>query len=219
MVGTVFGAGLYVAMSPCLFPLLPLFLMRSLNSVDSRRRGVLVSAVLVLGILSSLAVFILVAQFVSLFLLQHFTQIQAVLGVFIAFFGILTMSERLRNALGISMFSLGEQPEEPTGLLGVYVVGLGYSLLAAPCSGTTIVGLVLLLGGQSNPLLLALMFAVMAVAVAIPYLAIAVVTGEARLRMTASLAANARRVEVAAGALLFIVGVILVLPLFGIKLL
>ena len=54
----VFGSGLFIAVSPCLFPLLPLFLINSLQSADSRGRSVLVTAVLVLGILSSVAFFI-----------------------------------------------------------------------------------------------------------------------------------------------------------------
>ena len=71
-------SGLYVAMSPCLFPLLPLYLMRRLNTADSVGRSLVVTAVLVLGILTSIAIFAAVAGLIGLFLIQHFLQIQAV---------------------------------------------------------------------------------------------------------------------------------------------
>ena len=53
---TLIGAltsGLYIAISPCLFPLLPLFLMNSLQASDSRKRSLLVTSALVAGILVS----------------------------------------------------------------------------------------------------------------------------------------------------------------------
>lgn len=55
--GTVFGVGLYIATSPCLFPLLPLFLIRNLQSEYGRTRSILVTGILTAGILASLGAF------------------------------------------------------------------------------------------------------------------------------------------------------------------
>ncbi|MGY5876709.1 MAG: cytochrome c biogenesis protein CcdA [Candidatus Thorarchaeota archaeon] len=212
-------SGLYVAMSPCLFPLLPLYLMRSLNSADSVRRSLIVTIVLVLGILTSIAFFAVVAGLIGTFLIQHFTQIQVILGFILIFLGILTASKSLREKLRITSMSVSSQPTTPTGLVSVYMVGLGYSLLAAPCVWPTLTATFLLFGTQANLVVLLLMFLIISIAVASPYIAIAVVTGEARTRLTMSMAKHSRKIEIAAGALLIFIGIVLILPIFQITLL
>ena len=215
--GATFGAGFYVAISPCLFPLLPLFLMRALQSENSRIRSVAVTGALILGILSSLAVFAVVSSFIGVFLIRYHTVLQALLGAFIVFFGILTMSETLQRTLRISSLNLRKPPRETTGLLGVFVIGLSYSLMAAPCAAPLLVELFFVFSTQTNALVLVLMFAAASVGVAIPYLAIAISTGEARGRMAAKMTENARKLEIVLGALFVIIGLVLVLPLFGIS--
>ncbi len=211
-----FFSGMSVALSPCLFPLLPLYLMRSLNSADSTRKSILVTMILVAGILSSLAIFALIASLIGLFLIQHFIQIQAILGGILILLGIVTI---FQEKIGLTSMGISSQPTTPKGLAGVFTVGLGYSLLAAPCIWPILSATFLLFGTQSNIFLLLLMFMVVSIAVATPYLAIAVVSGEARTRLTMSIANHSRKIELAAGILLIIIGIILILPLFGIPLL
>ena len=146
----VFGSGLFIAVSPCLFPLLPLFLINSLHSADSRRRSVLVTTVLVAGILSSVAFFIAIAGFIGSFLIDFYIEFQAILGLIILFLGLVMMSSTLQKKLKLSYLSLKTQPSAPSNLVSVYVVGLGYSLLAAPCSGPAILGTVALFGTETN---------------------------------------------------------------------
>ncbi|TXT56776.1 MAG: conserved membrane protein of unknown function [Candidatus Thorarchaeota archaeon] len=213
-----FGVGLYVAASPCLFPLLPLFLIRTLHSEDSRSRSVMVTGVLASGIILSLVIFLFLAQFIGLLIARHFTYLQAILGVFIIFVGILIMSERLRDILRISHLSMTRQPDDPTGLVGVFMVGFGYALLAAPCTGPALLALVAMFGTQADFFLAIIMFVFLCIGVFIPYLAIAITTGEARNRMASRIANSARTIEIIVGILLVIVGIILVFPLVEIVL-
>ncbi|MFX1483762.1 MAG: cytochrome c biogenesis protein CcdA [Promethearchaeota archaeon] len=216
-IGGVFGAGLYIAISPCLFPLLPLFLLNSLKSADSRVRSVVVTGVLVLGILSSLVVFIAFAWFIGSLLIEYYIRIQAIMGLIIIVLGIITMSTTLKDRLGLSSLNLRSQPTAPSNLLSVYLVGLGYSLLAAPCSGSAIFGIIALFGAETGSVVPILLFIVLSIAVSIPYFAIAVVTGEARMRMAFSIRHHARKVEIAAGLILIIIGVLLFSQLFGFR--
>lgn len=210
--GTVIAAGFYIATSPCIFPLLPLFLIRNLGSDESRTRSLIVTIALTMGILSSLAIFMAISGIIGLFIIQYYTALQAVLGAIVAFLGIVTVSQTLREKLRLSSMSISQPPEKPTGLLGVYSVGFGYSLLAAPCSGPAIFGLIGLFGGQSNPLILLLMFILMSIAVMVPYLAIALATGEARTRIAVRIASSARFLEYIVGTLLILIGIILMYP-------
>jgi cytochrome c biogenesis protein CcdA len=220
LLGTI-GSALYIALSPCLFPLLPLYLLNSLQSDDSRRRSVVVTSVLVAGLLVSIAMFAVIAYLatsVGSFLLTNFTNLQAILGVFILFFGAAMISEPLRNLFHLSRLSMSDQPAKPSNLKQVFFIGLGYTLMAAPCAGPSILALVSIFGTQSNLLVLILMLVLVALTIAIPYFAIALVTGEARMRMARSWSSHSRRIEIAAGVILVIIGIILILPIFGIRL-
>ena len=221
MLSGVIGSGLYIALSPCLFPLLPLFLLNSLQTTDSRKRSLVVTGTLVAGMLLSIGVFAVIAYLaasVGSFLLTNFTNLQAILGVFILFFGVLMLSETLRKLLHLSRLSIRGQPEKPSNLKQVFFIGLGYTLMAAPCAGPSILAIVTVFGAQSNLIVLAFMLILVSIAIAIPYFALALVTGEARTRMTKSLSSQTRRIEIIAGVILTIIGVILILPLFGIRL-
>lgn len=221
MLSGAIGSGLYIALSPCLFPLLPLFLLNSFQTTDSRKRSLIVTGTLVAGMLVSIGVFAIIAYLVAsvgTFLLTNFTNLQALLGVFILFFGVLMLSETLRELLHLSRLSMKGQPEKPSKLNQVFLIGLGYTLMAAPCAGPSILAIVSIFGAQSNLFILVFMLVLVSIAIAIPYFAIALVTGEARTRMTKSLSGQARRIEIIAGAILIIVGVILILPIFGIRL-
>jgi len=218
-IGFAFSLGLYVAISPCLFPLLPMFLIRTLQSTDNRKKAAIVTAVLMLGILGALAVYALVSVFIGLFLIQNQTLIQAILGSIIVFFGVVTMSESLQAALHLASLNLKSRPQAPGGLLGVYVIGLSYSLLAAPCSGSAVIGFLLYVGTQNNIAIVSFIFIAVATGISIPYLAIAILSESARNRMTTVLAESARKVQILVGLLLVIVGALLILPYFGLSIL
>ncbi|MFW9920836.1 MAG: cytochrome c biogenesis CcdA family protein [Candidatus Thorarchaeota archaeon] len=210
--GAAFAAGLYVATSPCLFPLLPLFLIRNLQSEDSRKKSIMVTGVLILGILASLAIFAVISTFVGMFFILYYTYIQAILGAVIAFLGVVTLSHTLREKLRLTRLSMRD-PGKPTTLVGVFIVGFSYALLAAPCTAPVVIfGLPLLFGFQTNIFMWLALFALLAIGVAIPYLAIALVTGEARDRMASRIANSARTIEILVGILLIALGVWLMLP-------
>lgn len=215
-IGFAFSLGFYAAISPCLFPLLPMFLIKSIQSTDSKRKSVAITGVLVLGILTSLAIYSVIAVFIGLFLLQNQILIQTILGLIIIFFGIVTMSETLQNILHLTSLNIRSPPEAPGSLFGVYAIGLGYSLLAAPCSGSAVIGFLLYISTQSNLIILSFTFIALALGITIPYLAIAILSDEMRTRMTTVLAESARKVQIFVGILLIVIGTILVLPYFGI---
>ena len=207
-----FVSGLYIATSPCIFPLLPLFLIRSLGSADDRSRSVIVTIALTAGILSSLAIYFAISGLIGLYILQNYTLIQAVLGGIVIFLGIVTVSSTLKEKLRLNSLSIGRQPEKPTGLSGVFIVGFSYSLLAAPCSGPVIISMFALFGGQPEVSVQLVMFILLSIAVMIPYFAIAFVTGEARTRIAMQIANSARSLEYLVGGLLIIIGIILMYP-------
>ncbi|MHA1134869.1 MAG: cytochrome c biogenesis protein CcdA [Candidatus Thorarchaeota archaeon] len=213
-------SGLYIAISPCLFPLLPLFLMNSLQASNSRKRSLLVTSALVAGILVSVGFYALIAFTISsigIFLASSFRDLQLILGFIILFFGIVMISDKLRNALRLSRLSMHGKPSKPSNLGQVFVTGLGYTLLAAPCAGPAIIGLVGIFGTLTNPLFLLLAFVMVAVVIAVPYFAIALVAGEARTGLAISISNRARTIEIVTGVILILLGLFMILqhPIFG----
>ncbi|MHA2425390.1 MAG: cytochrome c biogenesis protein CcdA [Candidatus Thorarchaeota archaeon] len=209
--GAAFSTGLYVATSPCLFPLLPLFLIRNLQSEHSRKKSFIVTGTLILGIIISLFLFIGISTIIGYFLIQNYLAIQAVLGGILIFVGFATMSHTLREKLRLTRISMSD-PGNPTSLMGVFMVGFSYSLLAAPCTGIAMLSLSLMFVAESNLLIVALMAIFLFIAVAIPYLAIALVTGEARDRMASSVANAARKIEIIVGVFLILLGFWMMYP-------
>jgi cytochrome c biogenesis protein CcdA len=209
----VFGAGLYIAVSPCLFPLLPLFLINNLQSANSRKRSLLVTTILVIGILSSIAILIVVLKivgFIGTFILGNYRTLQGILGIFIVFLGIVMISPTLQKKLRLSSLSLKSQPSAPRNLLNVFSVGFGYSILAYPCSGTAILGTIAIFGAGASIFFDVFLFVVLSIAIALPYLLIALVTGEARMKMAMTISNKARTIELAAGIILVLIGLFLV---------
>ncbi|MGY5857878.1 MAG: cytochrome c biogenesis protein CcdA [Candidatus Thorarchaeota archaeon] len=213
-------SGLYIAISPCLFPLLPLFLMNSLQASDSRKRSILVTSTLVAGILVSVGFYALIAFTISsigIFLATSYRDLQLVLGFVILFFGIVMLSDRLRSALRLSRLSMHGKPSKPSNLRNVFVTGLGYTLLAAPCAAPGIITLVSVFGVLTNPLFLLIAFILVAVVIAVPYFAIALVAGEARTSLAMSINNRARSIEIISGIILIFLGLFMILshPVFG----
>ncbi len=215
-IGASFSVGFYTAISPCLFPLLPLILIRTLQAENSRKRSVLVTMTLVFGILSSLALFSIISVFIGTFIVQNYAMLRAFLGGLIGFVGLLLLSESLRKFLRLNSMSLRSQPSAPTGLFSIYTIGLGYSLIAAPCTGPALISVFLLFGAQSDLVVLLIMFLAISVGVTIPYLTLALLTGESRQRFTNAVTERARTIEIGLGFLLIILAIILILPYFGI---
>ena len=209
--GAALSTGLYVATSPCLFPLLPLFLIRNLQSEHSRKKSLIVTATLILGIIVSLLLFIVLSTFIGFFLIQNYTYIQAILGGILVFVGIATISHTLREKLRLTRLSMSD-PGNPTSLMGVFMVGFSYALLAAPCTGLAMLSLSLMFLTEANLLIVSLMAVLLFVGVALPYLAISLVTGEARDRMASTVANSARKIEIIVGVFLILLGIWLMIP-------
>jgi len=183
-----------------------------------------VTSTLVAGILVSVGFYALIAFTISsigLFLATSFRDLQLILGTVILFFGIVMISDKLRNALRLSRLSMHGKPSKPSNLSQVFLTGLGYTLLAAPCAGPAIIGLVGIFGSLTNPLLLVLAFLMVSIIIAIPYFAIALVAGEARTGLAMSISDKARTIEIVTGVILIILGLFMILqhPVFGLYLL
>lgn len=153
----LFGAGLLMAFTPCVYPMVPVTVGYFSSQAGTRHNRV----------------YVLAGAYVGGLALMY-----SVLGVFAAFTGS-AFGSSMQNpavisgitlvlvALALSMFGLYElQPPAfimsrssgRSGILGAVVMGLLFGIVAAPCAGPVVLGLMLYVAKMGNPLMGLLMF-------------------------------------------------------------
>jgi len=208
--GIVFVMGLAIATSPCLFPLLPLFLLKNLQGEDSRRRSLLITGILTAGILAAIGLYSILSIILwelTNVLFMSSRLLLAISYVIMIILGIIIASHTLREKIGLTRISMKTSPGNPKGLLGVFGVGASYTLIAIPCTGALLVTAIGIIGVQADLFLSLVMYVLLCIAIAIPYMAIALVTGEFRIRLATKMANSQRTIEIFVGIVLIIVGV------------
>jgi len=127
----MFVLGVLSSLSPCFFPLFPSFLAYVANVEKDGRKGAVVGFTCTLGIILSFAIYGMFASILALPLLRHGGLLRSVFGVFIIFLGVI-MFTPMRG-----IFTKIRPPQRLSrvkGLLGTFVLGLLYTLIAAPCT-------------------------------------------------------------------------------------
>ena len=137
----VYVLGITTSLYPCLFPLLPSFLVLIMHTEDNRTKGIIAASFLTLGIL---AVFIALGLIVKLslfglsdFLINNIVVLNEFLAVIILLIILLLLigPERIpfiNMAPQISHNFISKTKED--SMVTAFVMGLFYTLIAAPCS-------------------------------------------------------------------------------------
>ncbi len=175
-IGLVFLAGLALNLTPCVYPLIPITVGFFLAQKEtSRRRTWLLATVYVLGMSVTYSALGVAAALTGQ-LFGAALQSPWVVGVIVA----------VLLALATSMFGLWELrvPSWATqvsgarsGLAGALVMGLVVGLVAAPCIGPFVLGLLTYVGRQQNVLLGFVLFFTLSLGLGLPYLFLAVFSG------------------------------------------
>ncbi len=175
-IGLVFLAGLALNLTPCVYPLIPITVGFFLAQKEaSRRRTWMLAGVYVLGMSVTYSILGVVAALTGQ-LFGAALQSPWVVGVIVAILLILASS----------MFGLWELrvPGWATrvsgarsGLAGALVMGLVVGLVAAPCIGPFVLGLLTYVGRQQNVLLGFVLFFTLSLGLGLPYLFLAVFSG------------------------------------------
>jgi len=217
----VFGAGLLTFVTPCVLPLVPIYLSAlvgaDIRKLDSGRRGHLV---LRAGLFSSgfVLVFVLLglsASSLGLFLAAHKTALQAVGAVLILLFG-LKFIGLLRIAWLDRVVSANDRKLQTRfAWLNAVIMGIVFAAGWSPCIGP-VLGSVLTYtaSATSNPWLGAAYLATYGAGFAVPLLLVAVFA-EAGLRLLGKISPYLHKIEMGIGTLLVIVAGSMLLDLAG----
>lgn len=105
--------------------------------------------------------------------------------------------------------------EEYRGL-DLFMMGLGYSIIAFPCASPVFISIFFIPQYSSNLFSVLIGMGFFGVGLFIPYLVLVFVTAEARVRVARILAENFRKIELVLGVLVIMFGIIFLLVGFGI---
>ena len=171
--------GLALNLTPCVYPLIGVTIAYFGNQGGGPRRVFALAVVYVLGIaLMFSAVGVAVALSGGLF--GAAMQNPVVLSVIATMLVALALSSFGVFALQPPQWLMNRAGVARPGYAGALLMGLGMGVVAAPCIGPIVVGLLLMVERSENPLFGFALFFTLAVGLGLPYVALALAAGSIR---------------------------------------
>ncbi|MFX1283332.1 MAG: cytochrome c biogenesis protein CcdA [Promethearchaeota archaeon] len=228
-----FLIGLYIALSPCLFPIMPMTVFRimsrtitdDLGEVQTPTRRMALQWVILLtsGIMITFFLAILVSVYVwhnlGFFLIENFNEITFLLGLLLIIMGLFllfpVLSKLTFARIPIPQRVTDSFQREEYRQLDLFLIGFGYSIIALPCSFPVFLILLSIIPYIGNIFFLFVGMILFSIGLLIPYLILVLVAAEARTRAASLLAEKFRIVEIITGILVIIFGILFIWPSFG----
>lgn len=178
--GLVFLAGLALNTTPCVYPIIPITIGFFVNQAEGRLTRTFLTA--------SSYVFGMAITYSTLGVVASMTQ--GIFGAALQHPLVLVGLACLMVAMALSMFGLYEfrlpvtlnrlaahSSQSTSGILGALLMGLTMGIVAAPCIGPFVIGLLVHVGGKGDPVYGFLMFFVLALGLGLPYLFLGIFSG------------------------------------------
>lgn len=175
--GLVFLAGLALNTTPCVYPIIPITIGFFSNQTEGRlSRTFLMAATYVLGMAITYSLLGVAASLT-----------QGIFGAALQHPLVLLGLAALMVAMALSMFGLYEfrlpvgfnrlVPQSSQGNLGALMMGLTMGIVAAPCIGPFVIGLLVHVSNRGEPAYGFFMFFVLALGLGLPYLVLGTFSG------------------------------------------
>ncbi len=202
--------GLLSSFSPCLFPLLPSYLATQVKMKQSKMISILSSLALVAGIVIVFFGIGLLSNLIGDFLILNyafFARFQAVLLIIAGLILIASPSFMYNIKLPewIENYIYSEDNQK-NSIVFSFLLGLVYTIIAAPCAGGFFIAVWVNLLGQTamNQLVLVLFFAIGA---GLPFLMIGLFADEIRGETIGKIHAASSRISKILGSIFILVGI------------
>lgn len=218
-------AGLVSFLSPCILPLVPGYLgfiggaagapaasaaqgRGSATQRSSRRRMLLGVLLFILGFTIVFVAYTIIGGAASVFLLQWGDLITRILGVVVIAMGLVFL-----GLFGFAQRQFKMQVNSTTGLIGAPLLGITLAIGWAPCTGPTLGAIISVGWTLGDPWRAGLLGVAYSLGLGIPFLLVALGFGWAT-SATAFMRRHIRTVNIIGGALLILLGVLMVAGLW-----
>jgi cytochrome c-type biogenesis protein len=220
-----FGAGLLSFISPCVLPLIPGYLsyisglsldeMRGASggaavapspTPDARRRIVLSSLAFILGFSLVFVALGASASAIGQFLMSRLTLLGRIAGAIIIIFGLHTMG--VLRIEWLYQEKRVQTSKRPAGLFGAGLVGIAFAFGWTPCIGPILAGILAVAAAQDTVGSGVRLLAAYSMGLAVPFFATALAVNRF-FAVFARIRHHYHKVELASGALLIVIGVLI----------
>lgn len=162
-IGAVYLAGLFSFFSPCIFPLLPVYVGMLSNG---GKKSIVKTVVFVMGLSTSFVLLGFGAGSLGNILMSSTFRI--ISGVVVIVFGIIQME--LIHIPFLERTKLVEiQGKEDGSIWGAFLLGFTFSLGWTPCVGPILTSILLISSGEGNPIYGAIMMFIYVMGLATPF--------------------------------------------------
>jgi thiol:disulfide interchange protein DsbD len=171
--------GLALNLTPCVYPLIGVTIAYFGNQAGTHRKVAMLAIVYVLGIaLMFSSVGVAVALSGGLFgaALQNVYVLSAIASLLV----LLALSSFGVFVLQAPQWMMRWAAVSRPGFLGALLMGLGMGVVAAPCIGPIVLGLLLMVERSGNPLFGFALFFTLAIGLGLPYIGLAMAAGSIR---------------------------------------
>jgi len=173
----VFLGGLALNLTPCIYPLIPITISYFGGQGGGKKGGIVLHSVIyVVGMATTYSILGVIAAFTgSLFgsALQNPLVLVAIALVMVLLALSMFNVYELRVPAFLNKFAGGSQK----GFFGTFFMGLTCGIIAAPCIGPFVLGLLTYVGNRGNVLLGFSLFFVLALGLGIPFLVLGIFSG------------------------------------------
>jgi len=175
--GLVFLGGLALNLTPCIYPIIPITISYFGGQAEGKKGGVVLHAVLyVVGMALTYSILGVIAAFTG-----------GLFGAALTYPPVLIAIALIMIALSLSMFDVYEfrMPAflnklaggSQKGYFGTILMGLTVGIVAAPCIGPFVLGLLTYVGNRGNVVLGFSLFFVLALGLGVPFLILGIFSG------------------------------------------
>ena len=207
----VFLEGIVTFISPCLLPMLPIYISYFAGGNRDRRRTLLNAIGFVLGFTLLFVLMGALAGTVGAFLKQYQTAVNIITGAVVIFFGL-----TLLGVFTLNIFKGISSPRKATelGFFSSVVFGIIFSVGWTPCVGAFLGSALMMAGQEGSALSGIIMLLVYSLGLGIPFILSAILID--RLRSAFNLIKrNYRIINTVCGILLIAVGVLMATGMMG----
>ena len=173
----VFLGGLALNLTPCIYPLIPITISYFGGQAEGKKGGVVAHAIFyVIGMAATYSILGVVAAFTG-----------SLFGVALQYPAVLAGIALIMILLALSMFNVYEfrMPAflnkmaggSQKGYFGTFFMGLTVGIIAAPCIGPFVLGLLTYVGNRGNVFLGFSLFFVLALGLGVPFLLLGIFSG------------------------------------------
>ncbi len=211
---TVFLEGIITFISPCLLPMLPVYIIYFTGGPQEKKtwRAAINAGGFVLGFTLMFVTLGVFAGTVGGLLREHVTAVNIVTGLVVVFFGLCYMGVIKAGFLS-RMHRLNIDVQNP-GFLSSLLFGIVFSVGWTPCVGTFLGSALMLASQQASALKGALMLLVYSLGLGIPFLVSALLIDRLK-RAFDFIKKHYRIINTVSGALLVVVGILMMTGLLN----